>query len=365
MRALPFVLLLWLAAGAAHAETWRVLHWDRFSMVAVDVENRRTTGLSNTALPVLELTLYPGAVHVTAAIGEQEIDCADQRVRTRTSQMHFGAGQVTGLNDEIQPWRDPGEERDRLLVRAICKPDGLKSAPSVAAPELRDAMKAHLAAATAPKSLDETPAWADAWRAFTPLHLADAMPSLKLAVQSPQAFVIAAVADDGNLVLLAVGIEKMGEMRYRFHEAHVGPQARGDVAAIWALREADCGLRRARTLAWAGFDADAKTKFAHDTNGIAPPFEDPRPGSSDDIVLGHVCGSPRLIGSKPTVSSTLGQAISAYRWFFEGGAYPPDGLPNAESWRDAYVRACGGICTEGDEEPTGSTASSWRAGARS
>ncbi|CAN7461774.1 hypothetical protein LJR225_003126 [Phenylobacterium sp. LjRoot225] len=119
---LSVAILLSLWAGAAQAETWRILHWDRFSLIAVDTEHRRTTGLSNPALPVLELKLYPSAADAEAQVGEQEVDCADQRVRTRTRQQFFGADQQTGVDTEIQPWRDPGEERDRLLVRALCNP---------------------------------------------------------------------------------------------------------------------------------------------------------------------------------------------------------------------------------------------------
>jgi hypothetical protein len=362
MRVFPLVLSLWFAAGAAQAETWRILHWDRFSLIAVDVEHKRTTGLSNPALPVLEVNLYPTSDKPEARIGEEEIDCADQRVRQRTGQMYFGAGQVTGLNPEIQPWRDPGEEKDRMLVRALCQPDGLKNAPSVAAADIHEAMAAHLAASRAPKSL--APGWTGAWAAFAGGGAPDAIPSIELAVQAQHPLVVAAISDEGSVILLSTAIEKVGELRYRFHEAQVGAQERGDIAAMWALREADCGLRRTRTIAWAGFDAQAKKKFGHDTNSIGTPFETPRPNSSDEIVMHHVCGASRLIAGKPMVEANLGQAIAAYRYFFEGDDASAMRLGDAKAWREAYEQACD-ACTAEHDEPAGSTAGSWKARSRS
>src|SRR4051812_48956577 len=100
MRPLPFILLLCLAAGSARAETWRVLNWDRFSMIAIDPEHRHTTGQNRPAVPVLDLTHYPGSDKVEARVSEQEVDCADQRVRQRSSQMYFD-GRKLGLDDEI------------------------------------------------------------------------------------------------------------------------------------------------------------------------------------------------------------------------------------------------------------------------
>lgn len=365
MRVLPFALLLCLTAGAARAETWRILHWDRFNMVAVDGEHRRTTGLGNPALPVLELTLHPGSDNVEARIGEQEVDCADQRVRSRTDLMYFGANNVTALNTEIQPWRDPGQERDRMLVRALCKPDGLDHAPTVHSADIHEAMAAHLAASRTPKALASTPAWAAAWSAFADANRPGGIPTIELAIQTEQPFVIAAIADDGAAILLSAAIEKAGDLRYRYHELHVGPHARPDVVAVWALREADCGMRRTRTVAWAGFDAEARKKFGYDTNNIGTSFETPRPNSSDEIVMQHVCGATRLIAGKLKVEANLREAIAAYRWFIEGDDAAGKGVRNAARWRDAYVNACPQCMVEGDENSNARSANSSRAGSHS
>lgn len=360
MRVVPFAILLSLWAEAAQAETWRILHWDQFSLIAVDAEHRRTTGLSNPALPVLELTLFPNTTEVMAQVGEEEVDCADQRVRTRTRQQFWGADQQTAVGDEIEPWRDPGQERDRLLVRALCKPDGLDGAPNVTAASIHDARKAHLTAARTPKALTATPAWAAAWNAFAGARGPDAIPSIELAVQAQHPLIVAAIGDDGSAVLLSTHIEKVGDMRYRFHEAHVGAQARGDVAAMWALREADCGQRRLRKLAWAGFDAQMRKKFGYDTNSIGAPFETPTPGTTDEVVVQYVCGASRLIAGKPAVMSDLAGAIAAYRWVFESDDAAAKGLSDAKGWRDAYAQACALFCAsaDDDEEPAGSTVSS-------
>ena len=353
MRVVQFAVLLSLWAGAAQAETWRILHWDSFSLIAVDAEHRRTTGLSNPALPVLDLRLYPNAGYVTAAVGEEEVDCADQRVRTRTRQQFFEKDQ-TGVNTEIEPWRDPGQERDRLLVRALCTPQGLDSVPSVTA-SLAEARQAHMSAAKAPKSLEAQPAWFAAWKALSGGRGPDAIPSIEIAVRSRHPFVVVAFGDAGSAVLLSTDIEKIGDMRYRFHEARVGPEERGGVTAKWALEEADCGLRRLRRLAWAGFDAEMRKKYGVDTNSIGTPFETPTPGTPDEITLAHVCGASRLIASKRVVMSDLAAAIAAYRWLFEGDDAAAKGLHDAEDWREAYAQACTVYCAPSDhEEPVGS-----------
>lgn len=363
MRLFSFAIFLSLWAGAAQAETWRILHWDRFSLIAVDAEHRRTTGLSNPALPVLELRLYSSAADVEAQVSEEEIDCADQRVRTRTRQQFFGADNQTAVDKEIQPWRDPGEERDRLLVRTICDPHGLDAAPTVTATSVREAMKAHLAAVEAPKSLAAMPAWSAAWKALAAGRGPDAIPSIEIAVQTDHPLVVAAIDEEGSAILLAVDIEKVGDMRYRFHEAQVGAQLRGDIAATWALREADCGLRRLRNLAWAGFDARMRKKFGYDTNDIGTPFEAPPPGTTDEVVLRDVCGPTRLITSMRAVSSDLAGAITAYRWLIEGDDAAAKGLRDADAWREAYAQACGSDCAPG--EPAASTARSWAKGSHS
>ena len=359
MRLFWFALLLSLWTGAAKAETWRILHWDRFSLIAVDAEHRRTTGLANPALPVLELRLYPTSDDVEAAVGEQEVDCADQRVRTRTRQQFFGKGQQTGIATEIEPWRDPGEERDRLLVRALCQPHGLDAAPSVMMTSIQDAMRAHLAAAKAPKALATMPAWSAAWNMLAAGRGPDAILSIELAVQSPHPFVVAAIDDTGSAVLLAVDIEKVGDMRYRFHEAQVGTQLRGDVAAMWALREADCGQRRLRNLAWAGFDTRLRKKFGYDTNDIGTPFETPPAGTTDEAVLRDICGATRLMAGMHAVMSDLAGAITAYRWLLEGDDAAAKALRDANGWREAYAQVCGTNCAAAAGNPDGAAARSW------
>lgn len=361
MRAFFVALSLWLVAGTAHAETWNILHWDRFSLIAIDIEHKRTTGISNPALPVLELRLYPGSDEPEARIGEREIDCADQRVRERTGRMFYGAGQVTAMNNEIQPWRDPGDEKDRVLVRAICQADGLRDAHSIAAADVQEVMAAHLAATQTPDKL--TPPWRAAWSAFSAANTPDAIPSIELAVLAPHPLIVSVISDAGSAILLSTDIEKVGEMRYRFHEVHVGAQQRGDIAAMWAMREVDCGLRKTRTLAWAGFDARGGKKFGHDTNNIGTPFETPRPNSSDEVTMRQMCGASRLIAGKPIVEANLAEAIAAYRFFFEGDDSASKQLHDLDGWREAYARACAACVPE--EEPSGSIASSWRAGSRS
>ncbi|RAK60793.1 hypothetical protein DJ021_13740 [Phenylobacterium hankyongense] len=365
MRLFLFAMLLSLWAGAARAETWRILHWDRFSLIAVDPEHRRTTGLGNPALPVLQLKLYPTASDVEAQVGEEEVDCAEQRARTRTRQQFFGVDQQTGIDTEIQPWRDPGEERDRLLVRSLCDPHGLDAAPSVTATSLQEARRAHLTAARTPKSLGAMPAWSAAWNALAAGRGPDAIPSIELAVQSQHPFVVAAIDDAGSAILLSIDIEKVGDMRYRFHEAQVGAQLRGDVAATWALREADCGQRRLRNLAWAGFDARIRKKFGYDTNDIGTSFETPPAGTTDEVVLRDVCGATRLIAGMRAVTSDLAGAITAYRWLLEGDDAAAKGLRDADSWRAAYAQACGTDCAPRAGEPAGSTVRSWPKGSHS
>jgi hypothetical protein len=358
MRVVWFVILLSLWAGAAQAETWRILHWDRFSLIAVDAEHRRTTGLANPALPVLELRLYPNTTDVEARLGEEEVDCADQRVRTRTRQQFFGVDKQTAVDTEIQPWRDPGDERDRLLVRALCNPHGLDAAPSVKA-SLQEARKAQLIAATTPKLLEAMPAWSAAWNAQAGARGPDAIPSIELAVQTPHRFVVAAIDNAGSAILLATDIEKVGDLRYRFHEAQVGTQLPGDVAAMWALREADCGQQRLRKLAWAGFDARMHRKYGYDTNDIGTSFETPAPGTSDDILLHDVCGASRLMAGFRTATSDLAGAITAYRWLVEGDDAAAKGLPDAKDWLEAYAQACAACAPPDHEEPAAPPVRSW------
>ena len=361
-RVVQFAILLSLWAGAAQAETWRILHWDKFSLMAVDTEHRRTTGLANPALPVLELKLYPTSNDVEAKVGEEEVDCADQRVRIRTRQFFFGKDEQSGVATEIEPWRDPGEESDRQLVRAVCHPHGLDAAPSVTTTSIQEASKAHLAAARTPKSLGAMPAWFAAWNALAAARGPDAIPSIELAIQSQHQFVVAAIDDVGSAILLSTNIEKVADMRYRFHEAQVGAQLRGDVVALWALREADCGQRRLRTLAWAGFDARMRKKFAYDTNYFGTEFETPPPDTSDDILLRDVCGPTSLIAGMRAATSNLAGAIAAYSWLIEGDGAAGKGLRDAERWREAYAQVCGLDCAPPDhEEP----ARSWTRGSRS
>ena len=167
---------------------------------------------------------------------------------------------------------------------------------------------------------------------------------------------------DGSAILLSTNIEKVADMRYRFHEAQVGAQLRGDVVALWALREADCGQRRLRTLAWAGFDARMRKKFAYDTNYFGTEFETPPPDTSDDILLRDVCGPTSLIAGMRAATSNLAGAIAAYSWLIEGDGAAGKGLRDAERWREAYAQVCGLDCAPPDhEEP----ARSWTRGSRS
>jgi hypothetical protein len=347
-RVVQIAVLLSLWAGAAQAETWRILHWDKFGLIAVDAEHRRTTGLSNPALPVLELKLYPGASKVEAELGEQEVNCGAPRVRTRTRQQFLGDLQ-TATDTEIQRWRDPGEERDRLLVWAVCNPRNLDAVPRVTA-SLEEAMRAHLDAATAPKALAATPAWSAAWNRLAPGRGPDALTSIAAAVRVRHPFVVASVTTDGGAILLATDIENIGDMRYRFHAARVGAPQQPDIAAIWVLQEADCSQRRLRYLGWAGFDAELHKKFGEDTNTINTPFQPPAPGTTDVIVLEDVCGASRIIPKMTVVTAHLADAVAASRWILEGDTAAAKGLHDAAGWRAAFA-ACG--CKPADNSAPG------------
>jgi hypothetical protein len=361
MRAIQFAILLSLWAGAAQAETWRILHWDKFNLVAVDVEHRRTTGLSNPAFPVLELTLYAGPENegaqlsdVKAQTSEQEVDCDDQRVRARSRRQVSGAGQPTAVTTDIEPWRDPGDERDRLLVWAVCNPHNLDTLPSVTA-SIEEARRAHVTAATAPQALSATADWSAAWKAMNPMG-SDGIPTLLVEVLGPHPFAVASVARDGGVVLLSTAIQTVGDMRYRFQQAQVGGRLRHDATAILVMQEADCSGRRLRTLAEAGFDARMQKKFGYDTLNIGTPFQTPAEGSPDATVLQDVCGASQLIPNLPVVTSDLAGAIAAHRWLFDGDAAAAKGARDPEGWRDAYVLACAvGLCARTDDEaPSGS-----------
>jgi hypothetical protein len=343
MRPLPLLLFLCLTAGSAHAETWRILNWDRFSLIAVDAEHRRTTSQKHPAVPVLDITLYPGADSAEARVSEQEVDCADQRVRERSSQMYFN-GKKLALDDEIQVWRDPGEERDRLLVRAVCRSDGLDDAPAVQAEQVTEAMAAHLAAATAPKSLEAMPAWASAWRTFSTRGVPDAVPYIEEASRQEQHFWVSAIGEDGGVFLLADAFRKVAERRYRFHTAYLGPHAEPTTAAVWSLREADCGQKSLRMLAWVGFDAEGKKTFGYDVNTVGVPFELAQPGTVDADLLRDVCATAQARNRKASVNADLRGAIAAYQFYFYGRGRRPDEPGHDAGWRAAYLAACSAGC---------------------
>jgi hypothetical protein len=350
MRVVPFAILLSLCAGAAQAETWRVLHWDRFGLIAVDAQHGRTTGSSDPALPVLELKLYPGAPRVEANIREEEFDCAGRRLRTRTWSQYFGDIQTAAVK-EIEPWRGLGEDSDRLVARAVCDPHGLDKVPSVTA-SLQEVVRAHLNAARTPKALAATPVWSAAWSALAPGRGPDALRSIANAVRNPHPFVVASITTDRRAVLLATDFEKIGDDRYRFQVARVGPYPKVDGVAVWLLQEADCSGLRLRTLAWTSFDAQARKKSGEDTNTIGTAFEPPTPDTTEVTVLKDVCGASRIIPKMRVVTSDLAGAIAAHRWILQGDATAAKGLRDAAGWRAAYA-ACG-CAPANDRRPTGS-----------
>jgi hypothetical protein len=350
MRVVLIAILFSLCAGAAQAEIWRILHWDKFNLIAVDVEHRRTTGLSNPAFPVLELTLYTGRENegaqlrdVKAQLSEQEVDCDDQRVRTRGQQQVSGAGQPPAATTEIDRWRDPGEERDRLLVWALCNPRNLDTMPSVTA-SIEETKRAQVTAATAPMSLSAgPPAWAAAWKMMNPMG-PDGIPTILVDIWARHPFEVVAIDTAGSSILLSTDIQTVGDLRYRFHQVQVGGQLRDGVAAIWVKREADCSRRRLRDLASAGFDAQMQKKFGYDTLDIGTPFQTPQDGTPDAIVLKDVCDANQLIHGNPVVQSDLAGAIAARRWLFDGDDAAAKDVRDPEGWRDAYDQACAVYC---------------------
>ena len=339
MRTLPFVLFACLAATSARAETWRVLSWDKFSLVAVDAEHRHMTGQKHPALPVLELTLHPTSDKVEARLSEEEVDCADQRVRQRRYQMFYN-GKPLGVQDEIQVWRDPGEEKDRLLVRAACKPETLADAPAVTADQVYDAMAAHLAAARAPQTLQGQ--WETAWRAARVSSGPDAIPYVEQMSRQPLDFVVSTITEDGGIILLDRAVQKVAEQRYRFNAAYIGPNGEPKASAIWKWMEADCRIYGVRTLARVGFDARGHTAFAYDTNVLGVPFEPAQAGSVDVRMLHDVCAPAAQRNRKIAISADLQSAIAAYQFYFYGRGTRPVG--GDTGWRQAYQQACDSGC---------------------
>jgi hypothetical protein len=346
MRLLLLAVAFSLWTCGVRAETWRVLHWDKFNFIAVDVDQRRTTGLSNPAFPFLELTLYTGLENtgaqlsdVKAKLTEQEVDCEDQRVRTRSRESVAGSGPEGAATTEIERWRDPGEERDRLLVWAVCNPSNIQTLPMVTA-SVEEARQAQLTAATDPKVLAAAPAWSGAWNTMVRATGPDGIATILVQTLAQHPFVVAAIDDGGASVLLSTDIQTVGDMRYRFHQARVGGPPRDGAAAIWLMQEADCSGRRLRNLAWAGFDDQMHKKFGYDTTYIGTPFQTPAPGTPDAIMLQDVCAASQVIPGLPVVQSDLLGAIAARRWLFEGDEAAKKTARDPEAWHDAYEQAC-------------------------